>query len=277
VSPTRQHFAEVVRAEPVDLGLACLLVGGEVPGSRLDVEQSLADLDALAALARPLVPRGVGVAAAAEGLRLALGEQAGFAGSGADYADLRSSLLHEVLRRRRGLPLLLSVVWLEVAARLDVPAYAVALPGHVVVGIGDPEDEQVLVDPFAGGRGIPQAEFAERMTAAGYPALPAHLLAPMSAEDLLLRLLTNVRALGQRQGGTVQAAGTRLWAVELSLLLPRHPFELRRERAEVLVRMGRHVEGAEQLEDYAEALDEVDPTAASASRREARAARAQLN
>jgi hypothetical protein len=102
VSPTRQRFAEVVRAEPVDLGLACLLVGGEVPGSRLDVEQSLADLDALAALARPLVPRGGGVAAAAEGLRLALGERAGFAGSGEDYADLRSSLLHEVLRRRRG-------------------------------------------------------------------------------------------------------------------------------------------------------------------------------
>jgi regulator of sirC expression with transglutaminase-like and TPR domain len=189
VSPTRQRFAEVVRAEPVDLGLACLLVGGEVPGSRLDVEQSLADLDALAALARPLVPRGGGLAAAAEGLRLALGERAGFGGSGEDYADLRSSLLHEVLRRRRGLPLLLSVVWLEVAARLDVPAYAVALPGHVVVGIGDPEDDQVLVDPFAGGRVLPEAELAARMTAAG--SVPDHL-APMSAEDLLLRLLTNV-------------------------------------------------------------------------------------
>jgi regulator of sirC expression with transglutaminase-like and TPR domain len=277
MTPTRQRFAEVVRAEPVDLGLACLLVGGEVPGSRLDVEQSLADLDALAALARPLVPRGGGLAAAAEGLRRALGEQAGFGGSGEDYADLRSSLLHEVLRRRRGLPLLLSVVWLEVAARLDVPAYAVALPGHVVVGIGDPEDEQVLVDPFTGGRVIGEAELGERMTAAGYPAVPARLLAPMSAEDLLLRLLTNVRALGQRQGATLQAAGTRLWAVELSLLLPRHPFQLRRERAEVLVRLGRHLEGAEQLEEYADALDEVDPATAEASRREARAARAQLN
>jgi len=279
-SPTRRRFAEVVRSEPVDLGLACLLVGGEVssgPAGGLDVEQSLADLDELAARARSLVPRGGGVTAAAEGLGVALGEQAGFAGSGEDYADLRSSLLHQVLRRRRGLPLLLSVVWLEVAARLDVPAYAVALPGHVVVGVGDAEGEHVLVDPFAGGRPIPPVEVADRMRAAGAPAIPSSLLAPVSAQDLLLRLLTNIRALTQRQGSTLQAASTRLWAVELSLLLPRHPFELRRERGEVLVRLGRHLAGAEQLEDYADALDDVDPATASTARREARAARAQLN
>jgi regulator of sirC expression with transglutaminase-like and TPR domain len=279
-SGTRRRFAEVVRSEPVDLGLACLLVGGEVPGGPaggLDVEQSLARLDALAALARPLVPRGGGVAAAAEGLRVALGEQSGFAGSAEDYADLRSSLLHEVLRRRRGLPLLLSVVWLEVAARLDVPAYAVALPGHVVVGVGDVEDEHVLVDPFAGGRPIPSAEVADRLTAAGYPVIPTHLIEPMSAEDLLLRLLTNVRALSERQGSTLEAARTRLWAVELSLLLPRHPLDLRRERGEVLVRLGQHLAGAEELEGYADALDDVDPAVAEACRREARAARSQLN
>ena len=276
MSPTRRRFAEVVRAEPIDLGLACLLVGGEVPGG-LDVEQSLADLDALAALARPLVPRTGGVTAAATGLQAALGRRAGFAGSGEDYADVRSSLLHEVLRRRRGLPLLLSVVWLEVAARLDVPAYAVGLPGHVVVGIGDVEDEHVLVDPFAGGRLLPPQEVAARMRAAGFPPVTTGLLAPMTAEDLLLRLLTNLRALAARQGGTLEAARTRLWAVELSLLLPRHPFELRRERGEVLVRLGRHRDGAQELEEYADALDDVDPETASAARREARAARAQLN
>ena len=65
--------------------------------------------------------------------------------------------------------------------------------------------------------------------------------------------------------------------MELSLLLPRHPFELRRERAEVLVRLGRHLAGAEELEQYADALDDVDPATAEAARREARAARAQLN
>ena len=256
MSPTRRRFAEVVRSEPLDLGLACLLVGGEVERG-LDVDASLAVLDALAAAARPRVPR-VGVAEMAEGLRVALQD---FSGSAEDYEDLRSSLLHAVLVRRRGLPLLLSVVWLEVAARLDVPAFAATLPGHVVVGIGDPEDEHVLVDPFAGGRLLSEVD-------------DAPVLAP---DELVLRLLTNVRALTARQPPSLEVARTRLWATELSLLLPRHPLELRRERGELLVRLGSYVDGAEELETYALAVADVDESVATAARREARMARAQLN
>lgn len=255
MTSTRARFAEVVRSEPVDLGLACLLVGGEVDRS-LDVDASLAALDALAAAARPLVPR-VGVRAMALGMQAALKD---FSGTPEDYDDLRSSLLHAVLERRRGLPLLLSVVWLEVAARLDVPAYACALPGHVVVGIGDPEDEHVLVDPFAGGALLDPVD--------------APLLSP---NDLLLRLLTNIRALTTRQPPSLDVARTRLWAVELSLLLPRHPLELRRERGELLVRLGAHLDGAEELETFALAVADADEAAADVARREARLARAQLN
>ena len=269
MSASRRRFAEVVRSEPIDVGLACLLVGGEVDPS-LDVDASLALLDALAAAARPHVPRGAGVAAAAEGMRVALGA---FAGTGEDYEDLRSSLLHEVLRRRRGLPLLLTVVWLEVAARLDVPAYAVGLPGHVVVGIGDAEDEHVLVDAFGGGRVLSEQDVARMLPV----PLEPWMLAPLAPADLLLRLLTNVRALTARQPPSLDVARTRLWAVELSLLLPRHPLDLRRERGELLVRLGDHLGGADELETYAMAVDDADEQAAATARREARLARAQLN
>lgn len=255
MTSTRARFAEVVRSEPVDLGLACLLVGGEVDRS-LDVDASLAALDALAAAARPLVPR-VGVRAMALGMQAALKD---FSGTPEDYDDLRSSLLHAVLERRRGLPLLLSVVWLEVAARLDVPAYACALPGHVVVGIGDPEDEHVLVDPFAGGALLDPVD--------------APLLSP---NDLLLRLLTNIRALTTRQPPSLDVARTRLWAVELSLLLPRHPFALRAEHGELLVRLGDSLGGAAELEAYALGVEDVDEAAATTARRQARLARARLN
>jgi len=273
---TRARFAEVARSEPLDLGLACLLIGGEVEPS-YDVDRPLAVLDALTATARPHVQRGGGVRAAAEGLRVALGEQAGFAGFAEDYEDLRSSLLHEVLRRGRGLPLLLSVVWLEVAARLDVPAYAVGLPGHVVVGIGDPEDEHVLVDPFAGGRVLTLGDVEHRVQATTGRALLAADLAPLPAADVLLRLLTNVRVLTTRQAPSLEVARTRLWAVELSLLLPKHPLDLRRERGELLVRLGRHLAGAEELELYAMAVEDIDEVASEQVRREARLARAQLN
>lgn len=260
MSPHRRRFAEVVRSEPIDLGLACLLVGGEVDRS-LDVDVTLGLLDALAAQARPQVP-AFGVRAQATGMSSAL---AGFAGG--DFEDLRSSLLHTVLARRAGLPLLLTVVWLEVAARLDVPAYAVALHGQVVVGIGDPEDAHVLVDTYAGGLLLSPADVAQR----------GGVLGVLSAADLLLRLLNNVRALTSRQAPSLEGARTRLWAVELSLLLPHHPLELRRERGELLVRLGAHVDGAEELEVFALAVADGDPAQAEAARREARMARAQLN
>jgi regulator of sirC expression with transglutaminase-like and TPR domain len=278
---SRARFAEVVRAEPVDLGLACLLVGAEIDPS-LDVDEALARLDALAADARPVVPPSASASAAAEGLRKALGERAGFRGHDDDYGDLRSSLLHEVLRRGRGLPLLLSVVWVEVAARLQVPAYPVALPGHVVVGVGDPtadpfDGDHVHVDPFDGGRLLSSSDLERIVSRTTGGPLESSQLRPEPAADLLLRLLTNVRMLTTRLPPSLQAARTRLWAVELSLLLPRHPIELRRERGELLVRLGDHLGGARQLEEFAEVVEGADAQTASAVLRDARQARARLN
>ena len=272
-SGTRARFAEVVRSEPVDLGLACLLVGGEVEPD-LDVDASLAALDDLAAAARPHVPVGADSRQAAQGLRAALGGAAGFAGSARDYDDVRSSLLHEVLRRGRGLPLTLSVVWVEVANRLGVVAEPVALPGHVVVAIG--ADEPVHVDPYAGGRLVDRDELAARVRAVtGGPLRPEHL-EPAAPVDLLLRLLTNVRALAARQG-SLAAARTWLWAVELSLLLPRHPLPLRRERGELQVRLGDLLGGAAELEAYADLVAGADAEESERVRRAARLARARLN
>jgi regulator of sirC expression with transglutaminase-like and TPR domain len=243
---SRARFAEVVRSEPVDIGLAALLVGAEVEPS-LDVDEWLGVLDGLAAAAP---------SPDLAGLRMALG---GFSGSGEDYEDLRSSLLPAVLRRRRGLPLLLSVVWVEVATRLGLAASYATLPGHVVVVLGDLLDEHAVVDPFAGG------------------SLVTAPVRPLDAHELLLRLLTNIRALTARQPRSLDAARTRLWAVELSLLVPTHPLELRRERGELLVRLGSHLDGAAELESFAALVDDVDEGVAEDCRREARQARARLN
>ncbi|MCM3924150.1 transglutaminase-like domain-containing protein, partial [Frankia sp. AiPs1] len=209
--------------------------------------------------------------AAAEALHEALGLDAGFAGSADDYDDVRSSLLPDVLRRRRGLPILLCVVWLEVARRLGVAAYPVGLPGHVVVAVGSPED-YVLVDPFAAGRLLTIHDAAAKVRAAGVAFNRAHL-APMSPGDVLSRILGNIRILAARS----DTPRTRLWAVELSLLLPHHPANLRRERGELRVRLGDFLGGATDLTTFADTVAEVEPTAAAAARQAAAAARARLN
>ncbi len=284
---SRARFRDVVRGEPVDLGLACLLLAAEM-NPELDVEAQLAALDRLAGRARTVVNPAIAggpaagpgpdrpgpppeLRAVAEGLRTALGTTEGFHGRPEDYQHLRSSLLPQVLDTRRGLPILLSVVWLEVARRLGIPAYPVGLPGHVVVGIGVP-GESILVDPFDGGRIITVHEAAEKVRATGTP-FTRGLLAPLAPTDLLMRVLTNIRVLAAR----TEKPRTKLWAVELSLLLPHHSVSLRRERGDLLIQLGDFPGGATELEAFAGAVESVEPVAAAAARRGARTARARLN
>ncbi|MDT3441243.1 MULTISPECIES: transglutaminase-like domain-containing protein [unclassified Pseudofrankia] len=288
---SRAQFADVVRQTPIDLALACQLIASEAEpdAEAADVPGAL---DRLADEARPVLvakttrataagatpggsaeelPAGQDPIDAAEALHESLGLRAGFAGRESDYDDLRASLLPAVLRRRHGLPIMLSVIWLEVASRLGVPAYPVGLPGHMVVALGTPR-EYVLVDPFTGGRRITVHDAAARVRAAGVPFSRAQL-APMSFEDLLARVLGNIRVLAARSDATA----TRLWAVELSLLLPHHPASLRRERGELLIRRGDFLNGATDLVTFADAVEVAEPTAAAAARSAAISARARLN
>ncbi|NUP18775.1 MAG: tetratricopeptide repeat protein [Streptomyces sp.] len=268
----RQRFAEEARSERPDLSLLCLLVGAEADGAldetRMDAAQ--VELDALAGQLpfRPGGPRAWAVA-----LRELLGERYGFRGSAADYQRLESSLLHRVLQRRRGLPILLSVVWMEVARRAGAHVYGVALPGHFVVGFG-PTDEQVLADPFDGGRVLTGSDAELLVAGATGAALHPSMLTPADPLEVVLRILNNVRAWAAARPERTDVA---LWALELSLSLPSHPARLRFERARLLVQRGDFVDGAVELEAYAELISAVDEGAAERVRGEARAARALLN
>lgn len=243
---SRARFADVVRAPEVDLGLACLLIGVEVDPD-LDVDAGLARLDELAAAVPPDLPP-------VEGLRAVL---SGYRGAPRDYGSLRSSLLHEVLRSRAGLPILLSVLWLAVARRRGAPAEGVGLPGHFVVRV----DGQLL-DPFSGGASVDPR------------AVPEELLHPWPAPAVLLRVLTNVRAWA---GSASERSPAARWSLELSLLLPHAPTGLRHELGALLVAQGHLLAGAAELEAFADAVEDADRAAALGARSEAARARARLN
>ncbi|MGW1746404.1 transglutaminase-like domain-containing protein [Streptomyces sp. NPDC002092] len=268
----RRRFAEEARSERPDLSTLCLLVGAEADGALDEAGLDAAQME-LDRLAGRVPFRPGGPMAWATALHHLLGERDGFRGSPADYQRLESSLLHEVLRRRRGLPILLSVVWMEVARRAGAPVYGVALPGHFVVGFG-PQEQQVLVDPFDGGRvlGVGDAELLVA-GATGAPLDPS-MLTPTDPLDVVLRILNNIRAWAAARP---ERSDVSLWAVELSLLLPSHPARLRYERAQLLVQRGDFVDGAVELEAYADVVAAVDESAAERVRGQARAARALLN
>ncbi|MFP3988119.1 transglutaminase-like domain-containing protein [Streptomyces sp. E11-3] len=268
----RQRFAEEARSERPDLALLCLLVGAEADPAldEAGIDAAQIELDRLAGL---LPFRPGGPQAWAQAVGELLGARCGFGGSPADYQRLESSLLHAVLRRRRGLPILLSVVWLEVARRAGAPVYGVALPGHFVVGFG-PADDQVLADPFDRGRVLSGGDAELLVAGATGAPLDPSMLHPADPLDIVLRILNNIRAWAAARP---ERSDVSLWAVDLSLLLPAHPARLRYERAQLLVQRGEFRTGAEELDAYADVVDAVDTTAAERIRRQALAARAMLN
>ncbi|WP_374985996.1 tetratricopeptide repeat protein [Streptomyces fradiae] len=268
----RSRFAEAAREERPDLAELCLLIGAvaEPAVDQPDLDAAEIELDRLAGL----LPYGAKTPGGwAEALASLLGGRYGFHGTRDDYEHLESSLLHRVLRRRRGLPILLCAVWMEVARRAGAPVYGVALPGHFVVGFGEP-GERVLADPFAGGRLLTE-EDAELLVAGatGEPLRPSMLL-PADPLDMVLRILNNIRAWAAARP---ERSDVALWAVELALLLPSHPARLRYERAQLLVGRGDFLAGAAEMEAYADVVAAVEPTTAATLRAHARAARARLN
>ncbi len=268
----RLRFAEEARAERPDLSMLCLLLAaaGDSALDEAGIDAAQMELDRLAGLLpyRPGGPR-----AWAEATRDLLGGRLGFRGTAGDYRLLESSLLHEVLRRRRGLPILLSVVWMEVARRAGAPVYGVALPGHFVVGFGT-AGERVLADPFDGGRVLTGMDAELLVVGSTGAPLDPSVLTPAAPGEVVLRILNNIRAWAAARP---ERSDVSLWAVELSLLLPSHPARLRYERARLLVQRGEFVAGAEELEAYAEVVTAVDEGAGERLRGEARAARAMLN
>lgn len=191
----RERFGACVAGPDaqIDLGKAALwLAADEYP--RLDPQIYLGRLESLAERVRVAHARRPGPFAALEALRAVLVEQQGFGGNSDDYYDPRNSFLNEVLDRRVGIPISLSVLWIEVARRAGVAMEGVNLPGHFVVRLLD-RRQPLLVDPFCGGMVLTAEGCEDRLRQAqGDDArLSVEDLAAASSKQILVRMLNNLR------------------------------------------------------------------------------------
>jgi regulator of sirC expression with transglutaminase-like and TPR domain len=144
-----------------------------------------------------------------------LGREYGFVGDRTRYDDPQNSMLDIVLARRRGLPILLSVVYIAVARRAGVPLAGVGLPGHFVVGhFGT--DPPVLLDPFSGGVRID-------------PHVPQGVVRPWHPHEIATRMLNNLVASYQRRGNLTPA----IRAAQMRLMLPTDSTRLETMTAEL--------------------------------------------
>lgn len=193
-------FAELAAAADPPLDALALALAAEF--REVDAAQALESLDELAAQLDGAVGTSASPLAQARACARLLGGRYGFAGDRERYDHPDNSMLDLVLARRRGLPILLSVVYVEVARRAQIPLAGVGLAGHFVVGHFG-ASPPVLLDPFAGGEII--------ATNAG-----ASVLRPWPAHDIAMRMLNNLLGAFQRRTDL----GAAIRAAELRLMLP---------------------------------------------------------
>ncbi len=173
----------------------------------LDEEDSLGILDDWAAR---VAERAHGVPDI-DDLQRVLGEELALSGGSGEYDAPENSFLPRVIARRQGLPILLSIVWIEVGRRAGVPVFGVGLPGHFVVGHSTGPGALTLLDAFDCGRRLGPAEVAALMDRAGASLHPA-MLAPATARSVAVRMLRNLTGSYARRGRIDEArSAARLW------------------------------------------------------------------
>lgn len=191
-----------------DLAAALLAVEG---APEIQQQQALAAIASLVQQAQAALRDAPG--STPEDFSTALrGVLAGFEGDRDDYYAPHNSHLSRVLLRRRGLPILLSSVWILVGSGLGVQVQGVGLPGHFIARIGG--DDGVMVDPFSGGKRLDRETCRRHLERASKGALSLdEALRPVSLPDLLervLRNLVNAHQLQRDPAAVYRAA--RLWA-----------------------------------------------------------------
>jgi regulator of sirC expression with transglutaminase-like and TPR domain len=224
--------------EAIPLDEAALLIAAEAdPG--LDVSTQLARLDELAS-------RVLGVADTEQVCDLVF-KKLGLRGDTQTYDDPRNSYLHEVLDRRLGIPISLSVLLIEIGRRCGVALEGVGLPGHFLVR--DPQRPDLLIDAFSVGRLLDRTECARLVHAVtGQPIeLSGDMLATVGNRAILSRMLANLDHSFRRRS---DRNGVR-WVTGLRAAIPGLSMAERMALTDGLAGLGCYEEAAGHLEEMA--------------------------
>jgi regulator of sirC expression with transglutaminase-like and TPR domain len=264
VDLSRAALRRIASKEPLDLARAALAIAREEYPS-LDESAYLTKLDDIAEQVNRSLPPGALAERRVGRLNLVLFRELGFRGNDGDYYDPRNSFLNEVLDRRMGIPLTLSLLYLEIARRCGLPAEGINFPGHFLVKV--PLDEgELIIDPFHRGRLLGKDDLQKLLASTSRDArLSAKHLRPASGRDILVRMLHNLRAIYVDRRDLPRA----LSAVERLLVLAPSDARMLRERADLYEELGGASAAAA---DLARVL-ELEPGAKDAPAIRARVAR----
>ena len=242
MNDARREFSMLASREPVPLARGALLIAKEEYPD-LNVDHYVDRLSELAREAEPIVSAGNDTVEKVQLLSHFLFEQKGFEGNRDAFSDPRNSFLNDVIERRLGIPITLSVIYLEVGRRLGLNLYGVSFPTHFLVKAVD-ERGELLIDPFSGGIILTLEQVKARLAEIYRQPVELHpaMLKSAGARQILVRMLRNLKGI---------YAGASDWARSLSaldriLMLDPRAVEELAERGQVY----------ERLECFKAALDD---------------------
>lgn len=207
----RRQFREYASHEITNENIAwgALLIALE-DNPRIDVLHYLGELDALAARALVRCTPDEPPVFRLGHLHAEMFDAAGYSGDTTNYYDPRNAYIHEVIDRKLGLPITLSIIFLHLAAKLDLAAAGVGLPGHYVVKVQF-ELNEVYVDPFHEGSTLTLPEIGELLhhIRAGSMQLSSEHLRAWSGRETLMRVNANLQGIWTRAGDKRKATAAR--------------------------------------------------------------------
>jgi len=191
-----ENFAMLVSREHFDIAEASLLLARDAyPG--LDVAEYLARLDGIAAAIKRRIASDAFAEQKVIALNYYLFNEMRFSGNIDDYYDPRNSYLNEVMERRSGIPITLSIIYLEVGRRLGLNLRGVSFPGHFLVKLAVTRGHLVL-DPFAAGEAQSESDLRHRLAQVLPPGRAENVplgqfLEAATPREIIARMLRNLK------------------------------------------------------------------------------------
>ncbi|OGA22035.1 MAG: hypothetical protein A3I02_07715 [Betaproteobacteria bacterium RIFCSPLOWO2_02_FULL_67_26] len=184
--------------EDIDLAEAALVIAAH-ENRDLDIAAYLARIDEIGAALRNRLRQDIGFTERILALNRYLFDELGFRGNVADFYDPRNSFLNDVLDRRLGIPITLSLIYVEVGRRIGLALHGVSFPGHFLVKC-TLRDGVVVLDPYARGASLGLDELQQRLRvlrggAEASPEDARRMLAVAGKKDILARMLRNLKAI----------------------------------------------------------------------------------
>lgn len=222
-----EDFAEIVSRDQFNLAEASFMLAQDIyPG--IDIAAYLAQLDDIAAAIKKRIAGDAFAEQKVIALNYYLFNEMRFSGNVDDYYDPRNSYLNQVMERRIGIPITLSILYLEVGKRLGLNLKGISFPGHFLVKLAVKRGQLVL-DPFIGGEAQSEADLRQRLAQVlpSGKAARAQLdqyLEPATPRQIIARVLRNLKNIYMQTGKLEQALAVMQ---RMLLVMPESAEELR--------------------------------------------------